>query len=1189
MAYKDIPIKDVIEKFKTRLKNNEMNLLVGAGVSMCVSDLFKSWYGLLQDMVAYLYKKELVGMGLNIVPFQGEYCHYHIFGENKDAAIKQIIEREGVLNIPSQFVRRKGMREALEAYVESHTPKIDIDNGFIELFNKKDKITEDKIAFVKALITAGFNGIFTTNYDCLLETFSKSMGFERKSCVKAADLSLRELGDYIIKLHGSIVENCSTFDFDQDNARRYILTQDDYDDYPMKHNAFMQLMRISLLKECFCLVGFSGTDYNFISWIKWVRDILYDNLKDKDNFESDDIKIFFIDCFEYPLDKATEQFFENYGICRIVLPSEEVRDVVEIEEEPSNSNEYRRKLLKKFFEYVGKKDDDNVKQDDTSSVQGVNDDAKNENTSSVQGRMDGNKSMSVGTKHEENIKDNTTTAKDESISWANAYTIAGDRHGKVVVNELVANKLVGNRGYIKYTLGTYYQGRYIEVISKKDILTEIEAKLALLAMEQMMIEIDDVGEEFLKKIENALSSKEDKLRIRKLRLRTKTINNPYEAIESSANNDVEIYEKCLRYAFTFRYTELAETLNAWRPTEIFLVKKALFMTLTDPKIAENLITQSFIDSLPILADRQRISQLANIISGSFEPKFSTNKYLGYERQTISYYSEWFFDKSLRVKNKIKPYGADKDRKEPIDANITARSLQYMMEMPIFVQIRLNSMITGEQWYKVAHSLFKIYPYPVLFYSTTLNDRNILRRIGQDFAYSEILHGTLPQISKAIFENLIDMAAPNPNWNLNNACELLAEIIKAVPADLWEHYVIDVWEYLFFPYIEKRHSSEGIMHLMYTAFTMCKSKELFKRVVVDCLESTKVKKIEDTVQNIFYYFRVERFKGIISSELDKALVNFILSIDKEQDYAIMANLHEILEEKHCRMIAETIPKVLESKGITSVYINGLVYFSKLDPTVLSNLKKAILDSSLLWESGITDKMYHFVEYIHIVEYDEVLNWSEEEVKTLYGKLKESAFKILSLDKDSENVWNYDELISDMIKFLSLHNDSLENEVDYLDIKQKLTARLDGLMQSGDLSDALYSNDKNILNSALRELKNRLLAEGIEPNIHHIFMLLDRLLYKNKIGMQNILNYMQYFVRDFVTKESTERLPQLMKLLRKYDVALLRDMQQNVIVCTEYIILIAESLKKKELEDEGIRKWLNIKESNVFNWVICDTNE
>ena len=153
----------------------------------------------------------------------------------------------------------------------------------------------------------------------------------------------------MIKLHGSIDFDHTRNGFDGDVHHKYVLTREDYENYPSKHEAFMQLMRISLLKDCFCLVGFSGTDPNFIAWISWVRDILEAKKSTTPkSVNAEDIKIFFIDCFDNPLNDATLQFFENHKIYRVVLP--QITSLLRSDNpKPTDPTEINKWLLDSFF------------------------------------------------------------------------------------------------------------------------------------------------------------------------------------------------------------------------------------------------------------------------------------------------------------------------------------------------------------------------------------------------------------------------------------------------------------------------------------------------------------------------------------------------------------------------------------------------------------------------------------------------------------------------------------------------------------------------------------------------------------------------------------------------------------------------------------------------------------------------
>ena len=70
---------------------------------------------------------------------------------------------------------------------------------------------------------------------------------------------------HIIRLHGSLP---SQFPL--------IITDEDYRTYRDKFDPFVNTVQQAVLETVFCLIGFSGTDPNFIKWAGWVRDKLGD-------------------------------------------------------------------------------------------------------------------------------------------------------------------------------------------------------------------------------------------------------------------------------------------------------------------------------------------------------------------------------------------------------------------------------------------------------------------------------------------------------------------------------------------------------------------------------------------------------------------------------------------------------------------------------------------------------------------------------------------------------------------------------------------------------------------------------------------------------------------------------------------------------------------------------------------------
>ena len=114
------------------------------------------------------------------------------------------------------------------------------------------------------LLKLPWRDIFTTNYDTLLERAANNVLLRKYDVVlDGRDLPFSEK-PRIVKLHGSF----------QTEATHLIITEEDYRTYPIKYAPFVNTVIQSIMETSFCLIGFSGTDPNFLAWIGWVRDHL---------------------------------------------------------------------------------------------------------------------------------------------------------------------------------------------------------------------------------------------------------------------------------------------------------------------------------------------------------------------------------------------------------------------------------------------------------------------------------------------------------------------------------------------------------------------------------------------------------------------------------------------------------------------------------------------------------------------------------------------------------------------------------------------------------------------------------------------------------------------------------------------------------------------------------------------------
>ena len=142
------------------------------------------------------------------------------------------------------------------------------------------------------LLSLPWSDVFTTNYDTLLERASRTLTTQRYNPVhKQQDLVFAGR-PRIIKLHGSLR-----------STERLIITDEDYRSYPDKSAPLLNTVRQCLLENTLCLIGFSGTDPNFLQWIGWLHDHL-------GRFNSP--KIYLIGTFD--LSTSQIQLLENRNI-----------------------------------------------------------------------------------------------------------------------------------------------------------------------------------------------------------------------------------------------------------------------------------------------------------------------------------------------------------------------------------------------------------------------------------------------------------------------------------------------------------------------------------------------------------------------------------------------------------------------------------------------------------------------------------------------------------------------------------------------------------------------------------------------------------------------------------------------------------------------------------------------------------
>lgn len=241
-------IETNLTKIKNELDKDHMSCFIGAGFSKNAISTFPDWNQLLYPMISEMYK-DLIENKKNIRKKNKKAI-------NMEDIYNEIIAEKGTLKIPEDYVHYKNRREALDVYIENSISQHNI-------------VPKIKLNTHEKLLKINWQDIVTTNWDTLLEQANETLPqFERYHSVLDAKELITQSKKRIIKIHGSIKES---YPFDNSYQQKYVVSELDFKNYHEEHEDFSNFMRVKILENSFCLIGFSGADPNFQYWVKLLR------------------------------------------------------------------------------------------------------------------------------------------------------------------------------------------------------------------------------------------------------------------------------------------------------------------------------------------------------------------------------------------------------------------------------------------------------------------------------------------------------------------------------------------------------------------------------------------------------------------------------------------------------------------------------------------------------------------------------------------------------------------------------------------------------------------------------------------------------------------------------------------------------------------------------------------------------
>ena len=1038
-----------IKRISHLIRDKKLSFIIGAGFSKNMSTHFISWEELLKPMTADMY---------NINP-------------TDDTLLKQKINEIGYLGIASEYVKRKGYHEAIDVYIEEHTPIIreveggDSSEAAYEVFLNGEKVGDADITCHRLLIDLGIRHIYTFNYDNCLDILGKThrseenlkeiwelerdlerlknihkeykefiekipqnlisngnadVGFSNAenlsethgkiiSKYKKDFRQLESLGDElhksdenlkeierlisslegqiysqqrererhyqlvasshmlsltddkrnIYKLHGTLRDtNEPDYGFDGDCHCQYIITSEDYSEYPMKHEPFVNYMKIALLKGAFCIVGFSCDDPNFLSWISWVKDVVDKNPEIKRELrQKESARFFYIHSGTEALSTDKKLLLRNHYIEFIDLSSiypskkghkeqiiEFLTDITTTTYQFSRIkrawNNINRALLS--FDNKEKKNIDELTEeiDYIYNVQNVN-------HVPTQFSLDHfNREYTLFKLHKDRVTDSEVEMR-------------------LIYSALNEEKLLLSHYFKKEEIATLL-GKCNSELQRR--LTHLHCKgLVLENREEELFSFTDVDKHLI--VWNKLLNLDFKGAKKEIQAWCTNIKEPIERL------------KKIQFEVLFQDVEIKKLLELTNPDNYSSADDYLNALTLIPRINRCFVFDKnggMRNSLDFHEEVMRLKNECNYLY-SFE-------------ETIDKLVESIDKKVKTTHSRKRTYSFSKDDATYKEA-FKVLSILFDLSVPLY--IRNIILFPKHKWESVFNVLYEDYPYPCLFYTLQYNDRELAHEISEKILYSNKLYDKLPGIVKSMFSALQQEECPTEFKD--GILTSLPILLRGVDASLWNEdfkLFYNNLQSVKRRYDDLNYSHEAFYKLLSVGLSLTTDKKFRLDVISDALKKR---------ENIGHYenFIIIEAKAKLTkedfcahAEFDEISENYKWlcdNVSKPVHIYVLLNLIDFFDKDSILKYLEKIS--LEIVKSDCVLMKALSYYLPPESALKRLLKGIVIESKYLWNNGITDSGASFgSSFLKIAYIFDNLNFDNYEFCCIFDKMTHSFYQI-----------------------------------------------------------------------------------------------------------------------------------------------------------------------------------------------------
>ena len=1163
-------VNNNIENLKALKKDYENGLvsaLIGAGFSKNVSSLYLDWTSLLEDLIDDVFK-------LEINQYIGNYFHCNVekYHEDEKKQIKEefvdnLLSKYGYLGIVSKYVDQKGYREVLENYIEERTPYVKRnDDGTISLYikdKKKSNIIESDFSAHKQLLHCDkFKNIYTTNYDNLLEFTSDNFSETQTPVVDTSwNLSNGFQKRSIIKIHGSLSIEDDRFEFDGDQHLRYIIAQEDYDTYIEKHEAFSHLMRISMLQGKFCLLGFSGNDPNYMGWVKWMSDILG---KGKDKGP----KIYLV-TFKNEESSDKKLYYKNHYIREINLM--EVLSLLGYDQSEisklslSAPNSYKE-ILESFLKFLCKTEDGVLKE--------------------TGGRANSSyeKTLVTSTESKTEKVEITTSEKKISFEYKELWNEASLKFYRQENLSEIFERIKNAKTKYPFCQVVYNQERFIETaLRRKGDLTEPEAYLFALAVKETG-QLPGYYSKFLqdKPILDSIPLWKEMIQ------REETLKGSIELLQHGNSSDYFIYENIQRKLFHLDFETAHRLLEDWDAKGYWLQAKAMRLAAFHGSEKAFGILSSYIDSLDNAQEKMYACILANYISFKYPRPYNLDNFLQNniygQGEIISYILEKMRSKEDKPKQRgwvgsSYSLGFNNTLYEQ-----SLRFLQFIFDTGLYLNFGITYFVNIKDWYKVCKNLFKFYPYPCFFYSIQYHDKDVLRRIGQDYAFTPDL---LEENKNLLLSSLKAYGNQcTPETFLSGILNITGPLYLCVDESIWfDSFKTNIFDFMITHISEYTHS-DTVVENVENAVSCLKSKCHLEIILETLLQHAK-----DNMEIVQSIICSDMNLKYLKGDLNDVCSNFLKELIGTYPQNDITQIIYFLNKNKCLPdeLLNLFMSKLKEVGFDDIpsEIGSLFYIcilAKADEEITKKAKQKILEKDI-WHCGVLAEGngWSTPNYIRLQAFKDITEWDDQEFSIISNNLRKNISKYNTLPEKFRNdsfMRNVQiTYLSDVLQYINTL--SKERRKSLEDLRVLTKNLLSSSVSYDSFIEAMLSEQSADVSNGIDNIVQGVRSSGLKSYHNEINFIVDRAIIGEQIVLSKNLSVIEWLIRNYEQDFKEMQIDSKLLVLLSVYKNRWQDMDEfRPDHSFEDLHYIANYLKKEGHDNDSIQYWLTDSFVRIF---------